>query len=428
MLFFRDTKNPYSSDTIIALHSALKVYDPMKILMIAPEPFFEPRGTPFSEYFRIQALTELGHTVDLATYPLGQDVIFHGLTIHRSMRVPFIRKVKVGPSMGKIFLDFFLFFTVLKLLIRNRYDSIHTHEEGCFMGMFFCKLWRIPHVYDMHSSLPQQFANFDITHARWIHKFFDAMERMVLRSSDAIIAICPYLGDHARGQTSPEKVFVIENTCRTDPEPGADTEGPEELRSWKNRPVILYAGTFEPYQGLDLLLESVKYVVDVAPDVLFLLIGGDHGFLEHYAKLCYEMGLTGHVVLKKKVPPSEVGAYLAAAHVLVSPRKSGTNTPLKIYSYLSSGKPIVATDLITHTQVLNREIAVLTEPEPRAFASGILRAMQDPGVPEMVERARITAEEKYSYKQYVAKTARLYEYVEGLKASSGKTKANQTVL
>ena len=55
----------------------------MKILMIAPEPFFEPRGTPFSEYHRIRALLELGHTVDLVTYPFGRDVVAAG-----SARVP----------------------------------------------------------------------------------------------------------------------------------------------------------------------------------------------------------------------------------------------------------------------------------------------------------------------------------------------------
>ena len=38
--------------------------------MLAPEPFFEPRGTPFSEYHRIKALGELGHHVDLVTYPI----------------------------------------------------------------------------------------------------------------------------------------------------------------------------------------------------------------------------------------------------------------------------------------------------------------------------------------------------------------------
>ena len=51
-------------------------------------------------------------------------------------------------------------------------------------------------------------------------------------------------------------------------------------------------------------------------------------------------------------PASEIPAYLLASDVLVSPRSRGTNTPLKIYQYLRSGKAIVATRLLTHTQVL----------------------------------------------------------------------------
>ena len=88
----------------------------MKILMIAPEPFFEPRGTPFSEYFRIKALSELGHEVDLVTYPIGKMSKFPKLRIFRSLKVPFISKVKVGPSLAKLPLDFFLFFSAVKLL------------------------------------------------------------------------------------------------------------------------------------------------------------------------------------------------------------------------------------------------------------------------------------------------------------------------
>ena len=60
----------------------------MRILMIAPEPFFEPRGTPFSEYHRIRALLELGHTVDLVTYPFGQAVDLPGLRVFRCLRPP----------------------------------------------------------------------------------------------------------------------------------------------------------------------------------------------------------------------------------------------------------------------------------------------------------------------------------------------------
>ena len=77
----------------------------VKILMIAPEPFFEPRGTPFSEYHRIRALLELGHTVDLVTYPFGNDVSMPGLRVFRCLRPPFVHEVRIGPSLAKIPLD-----------------------------------------------------------------------------------------------------------------------------------------------------------------------------------------------------------------------------------------------------------------------------------------------------------------------------------
>ena len=55
----------------------------MRILMIAPEPFFEPRGTPFSEYHRIRALLDLGHTVD-RFLPVRQDVGYGTAQLSRS--------------------------------------------------------------------------------------------------------------------------------------------------------------------------------------------------------------------------------------------------------------------------------------------------------------------------------------------------------
>jgi glycosyltransferase involved in cell wall biosynthesis len=389
----------------------------MKILMIAPEPFFEPRGTPFSEYFRIKALTELGHEIDLATYPIGKDVDIPKLRIFRSMKVPFIQKVKVGPSIRKLFLDFFLFFTVLRLLFKNRYDAMHTHEEACFFGAVLSRLWRIPHVYDMHSSLAQQFINFNVTDSAFIHRILRFFEKRALLSSDAIIAICPYLGDHVRESGVTRKVFVIENTPEADmffnnsgnkPE----VELPPEIKS---RPVVLYAGTFEHYQGLDLLMESIPTVIKALPETMFLLIGGDKNSIEHIRKRSVELGVEQNVILKEKVPVEKVNAYLDIAKVLVSPRKSGTNTPLKIYSYLRSGRPIVATNLITHTQVLNPEIAVLTDPEPQAFAKGIIEALSNPEMDKMVARAQQIAEEKYSYREYLAKTSNLYTYVSNLK-------------
>ena len=86
---------------------------------------------------------------------------------------------------------------------------------------------------------------------------------------------------------------------------------------------------------------------------MFLLVGGDKNSTEQFRKRSIDLGIERNVVIKEKVPVEQVNLYLDVAKVLVSPRKSGINTPLKIYSYLRSGRPIVATNLITHTQVLN---------------------------------------------------------------------------
>src|SRR5262245_1552965 len=103
--------------------------------MIAPEPFFEPRGTPFSEFHRIRALTALGHEVDLVTYPFGQDVSMAGLRIFRSARPPFVTSVKIGPSIAKLPLDAMLALTAVRRALSGRYDAVHSHEEGGVIGV-----------------------------------------------------------------------------------------------------------------------------------------------------------------------------------------------------------------------------------------------------------------------------------------------------
>jgi glycosyltransferase involved in cell wall biosynthesis len=104
-------------------------------------------------------------------------------------------------------------------------------------------------------------------------------------------------------------------------------------------------------------------------------------------------------------PASEIPAYLLACDALVSPRSRGTNTPLKIYQYLRSGRPIVATRLLTHTQVLSDETAILTEPTAEPYARGILRALEDSASAERLgQRGRALAATKYSYEAYLEKT------------------------
>ncbi len=345
----------------------------MNILMIAPQPFFEPRGTPFSEYFRIQALTALGHSVDLVTYPFGEDKLIPGLRIFRCRRPFGIRAVKTGPSAAKLVLDLFLFCTVLGRLRRGKYDLVHTHEEGNIMGVVCQKIAGIPHLYDMHSSLVQQMENFQFTRSRIITRLFKLIENVSLKNAASVIVICRSLFDHAAGITSAAKLTLIENFLDDRPKPS--DEGRQRLLKSEINPdgrkVVLYTGTLEPYQGIALLLDSMALLPD---GFLLLLVGGTQAQVEELQGSLPSRGLAGRVGLLGRKPAGDMPYYLQAADVLVSPRTLGTNIPLKIYSYLASGVPVVATDLPTHTQTLTADIAFLVPPEPGAFAAGILQA------------------------------------------------------
>ena len=125
----------------------------MKALVIAPQPFFSPRGTPFSVYYRTLVTASQGVEIDLLTYGEGRDVDIPGVRIVRIPRVRFLEPVPVGPSFRKLLLDKLLVLWTLGMLIRNRYDVVHAHEEAVFFSRFLKPLFRFRLVYDMHSAL-----------------------------------------------------------------------------------------------------------------------------------------------------------------------------------------------------------------------------------------------------------------------------------
>jgi glycosyltransferase involved in cell wall biosynthesis len=379
----------------------------MHILMIAPEPFFEPRGTPFSEYHRIRALIELGHTVDLVTYPFGHDVQMPGLRVFRCVRPPFITSVGIGPSLAKVPLDLSLAAAAARRSLATRYDVVHSHEEGAAIGLALSALLGIPHLYDMHSSLPQQLANFKFSRSRLLRWAFELFERTAVRRSRVVIVICPELERLVREIAPGASPVLIENAPGAGDvsHTGARAAVRAEFGLAATTPLVLYTGTFEHYQGLGLLFDAAARVHQARPDARILLAGGRSSQVAEARAAVAARGLADVVIFAGERPAAEIPRFLDAADVLVSPRSTGTNTPLKIYQYLRAGRAIVATRLVTHTQVLDDSVAILTEPTAEAFADGILAALADPARAEAIgRRAGELAETKYSYEAYLTRT------------------------
>lgn len=381
----------------------------MKILMLAPQPFFQPRGTPISVYFRLQALADLGHEVDLLTYHLGEDKSFPGLKIHRTPSLFFIKKIKIGPSFTKILLDLALFVKAFFLVRANSYDLIFSHEEASWFGTALAKMKKIPHLYDMHSSLPQQLENFRFSRSKVLKRIFTAMERYVLKNSRSIIVICPDLLRKLEEENVAHKAILIENFLDFASDgPSADRIKEDRAKyASSGEKIVLYVGNFESYQGIPLFLEACALLREKPAS--FLLVGGNPLHVRDMQKKASELEISRRVHFTGQVAPSEVPLYIALADVLVSPRTAGTNTPLKIYSFLKSGKPVVATNLWTHTQVLNDKIAVLVDPEPRSLAEGILFALSAPEAAERARAAGDMANTEYTRANYNRKISQTLE-------------------
>jgi glycosyltransferase involved in cell wall biosynthesis len=145
------------------------------------------------------------------------------------------------------------------------------------------------------------------------------------------------------------------------------------------------------------------------PAARVLVVGGEPAQVEQARASAKSAGAGDVMVFTGQQPAREIPAFIAASDLLVSPRIRGTNTPLKIYSYLRSGKPIVATNLLTHTQVLTPDIARLVDPNPGPFAAAMIELIDRADERERLSAAAAAvAKEKYSRDSYLRRTAEAY--------------------
>jgi glycosyltransferase involved in cell wall biosynthesis len=209
-----------------------------------------------------------------------------------------------------------------------------------------------------------------------------------------------------------DRSLLIENVMGGEVDERPSRPAAEMRTAWAvpaDAPVALYTGTFEPYQGVDLLIDVAGILARTRPNARVLVVGGEPQQVDAARGRARERGAADVMVFTGQQPAREIPSFVEACDVLVSPRIRGTNTPLKIYSYLRSGRPIVATDLLTHTQVLNPEIARLAPPEPEPFADALARLLDDPAERAAIAaRAQAVAAEKYSRDAYVRRTAEAY--------------------
>ncbi len=388
----------------------------MRILFLAPQPFFEVRGTPLAVLHLVRALGALGHQVDLLTFPQGEPAPVDGVRHLRSLPLP-VGRVKAGASLAKMLLDVpFVAEAVLRLAF-GRYDVVHAVEEAAHLVAPFARLLRVPLVMDVDSSIPDQLRYSGFATRGPILWVVQSLEDHALRHAAAVVTVCASLteGVKARGAGAP--VFQIEDpplADRSELPAGEPVDTLHRELGLSDLPVVLYSGNFEPYQGVEMLVDASPLVAEAQ----FLFMGGEPDEIEALRTRARALGSEDRCLFSGKRPPSDLPRFLATAALLVSPRSKGENTPFKVFTYLASGKPLVVTRIASHTQLVSDETAFLVEPTPAGLAGGVRAALEDPaGARARAERGYALIQREYSPARHREKVAAAYGAVERLARS-----------
>jgi len=377
----------------------------VRILLLAPQPFFEVRGTPLAVQALVQALLGLGHEVDLLTFPQGEDVVLPHLRHLRSLKLP-VGRVRAGASLAKLVLDVPFMLEAYGRMAFGRYDVVHAVEEAAHLAAPVARFLGLPLVVDVDSSIPDQLRYSGFARSGPLPWLAERLESHALRHAAVVVTVCTSLTEGVRAKAPQARVFQIEDPPLVDP---AQAPAPEAVAALRKslglgpEPIVLYSGNFEPYQGVSLLAEAAAR----AREAQFLFMGGEPNEIEALRTQAAASG--ARCVFSGKRPPTELPSFLALADVLVSPRTQGENTPFKIYTYLASGKPLVATRIPTHTQLLDDSLAWLVEASSEGLASGIRAALDRPEEAKArADAGRALIEREYSSARYREKVQRVY--------------------
>jgi glycosyltransferase involved in cell wall biosynthesis len=338
----------------------------------------------------VQALAELGYEVDLLSFPFGRDLQLPRINSIRCENPLKIHTPPIGFSLKKCILDASLTRTFERLLRTRRYDVVHAVEEAAYIAAALCPRFNVPFIYDMASAIPDELRRLPVLGSASAQRFLKAIEKRVLdRATHVVCSIGLETHVHWQAPDTPVKEWRFPAEWR----PVNSQEVAQLRRSLdieaKQR-VLVYCGNFARYQGIELLLEAFGEAAQTERDLVLVGVGATE---EERRRLLEKIdpSLEPNLRIITRRPRDQVPAYLAMADCLVSLRPVTDNLPLKVFDYMVSGRPIVATYGAAHEPVLNRDRAFLCDATPRAVADSILRLLHTPRL------ARARAEAAFNY-------------------------------
>ena len=307
-----------------------------------------------------EALVQRGDDVDVvALQQKGQPSteVLSGVRVFRIQRRAVTEKNKLT-YLSKLCLFFLRSLAFLtREHIRQRYQLIHIHSVPDFevFAAILPKLTGSKIILDIHDIVPEFYASkFNTGRDSLIFKLLVAVERMSAKFADHVI-VANHIWQERLQQRSVDsgKCTTVLNfpDTRIFRRRGRD-QAAEKI-------IMLYPGTLNYHQGLDIALRSFAMIKDHAPEAEFHIYGtGDQvGFLRD---LIGQLGLEDRVFLKGLLPLDQMARVIENADLGVVPkRKDGFGNEAfstKILEFMALGVPVIIPDTMVDRHYFNDSV------------------------------------------------------------------------
>lgn len=389
----------------------------MKILVIAPTPFFSDRGTHIRILEEALALEKRGHLITIATYHIGKDIppeLGSKIDVRRIRRLLFwYRKLEAGPDWQKIILDLLLIKKVFFLARTTRPDIIHAHlHEGVLIGWVVQKLlfWRgIKLVADFHGSLTKEMLSHAYLKLSVLQRVFRAFEVWIDNLGDAAVTSSWDNTQEIQGLRKNGEVTTLLDGTRLgmfDHLPSKEAIQ-QEYAIPNDSVVVTYTGALIPNKGIKYFLEAIPLVAKEYPNTHFVIAGFPADQIgEYLAKPLFQERVT----LISPLPYFDLPKVLRMSDIGIDPKDPSVKQASgKTLQYMGAGIPTVVFDTENNREYLEEGGTYALEYSAESYAEAIGSLVCSPWLRQ--KRGAISREraEMFSWEHTALVAEEIYE-------------------
>lgn len=390
----------------------------IKVAMVAACPFPANHGTPAAIKEMSEYLGKKLIDVHVITYPIyDKNIPFQPIIkIHRCGDAQ-EKEIKVGPFKERIWYDVKLTFKLIQVIKQVNTNVIHAHNyEGLLAGLIAKFFTGRPLIYNAINTMEEELPSYDLLKPKILFKYIGKfLDGYFPKKADFVIADTPELKnlliklgvDKKKIQWIPSGVDL----SFFDVNDAAICQIQKKYNIEKNKKIIIYTGTLDQFQGIDILINAFSYVKKEIKSACLIIAGSTvkKSHREYYENMTKELEIRSDVLF---IEPDlkEVPALLKIAHIAVVPRVTSMGIPTKLLNYLAAQCAVVSFKGAAHFLKNFNGVHLVEGNDFHNLAKGIIYLLNNQERrEELRKKGRNIIERYYSWDIICDKIIEIYE-------------------